>query len=75
MNGSDYPLPGVFPLFSVDAIVERGWLDERVGTHLKQVRQGNPMLFDFLLKRHLRIDGHSFSNATFESARVFRRVQ
>ncbi|MBP6529606.1 MAG: hypothetical protein KA260_05750 [Burkholderiales bacterium] len=74
VNGSDYPLPGVFPLFSVDAIVERGWLDESVGTHLKQVRQGNPMLFDFLLKRHLRIDGQSFSNATFESARVFRRA-
>lgn len=74
VNGSDYPLPGVFPLFSVDAMVERGWLDESVGTHLKQVRQGNPMLFDFLLKRHLRIDGQSFSNATFESARVFRRA-
>ncbi|MEQ1595810.1 MAG: amidohydrolase family protein [Casimicrobium sp.] len=75
VNGSDYPLPGVFPLFSVDAIVERGWLDASVGAHIKQVRQGNPMLFDFLLKRHLRVDGQSFSNATFESARVFRRAR
>ena len=74
VNGSDYLLPGVFPLFSVDAIVERGWLDASVGAHLKQVRQGNPMLFDFLLKRHLRIEGRQFAADTFESARVFRRA-
>jgi len=74
VNGSDYPLPGVFPLFSVDAVVERGWLDANVGAHIKQVRHGNPILFDFLLKRHLRIDGLRFANATFESARVFRHA-
>ena len=42
-NGSDYPLPGVFPLFSVDAFVERKWLRPEVGEHLKQVRGANPL--------------------------------
>lgn len=74
LNGSDYPLPGVFPLISVDAIVEAGWLKAEVGRHLKAVRQANPILFDFLLKRHLQIDGAKFSDAAFETARVFRRA-
>ena len=74
LNGSDYPLPGVFPLFSVDAIASRGWLTPDVAVHLKEVRHGNPLLFDFLLKRHLRIDGISFGRDVFETARVFRRT-
>ena len=73
LNGSDYPLPGVFPLFSVDAFVERKWLRSEVGEHLKRVRGANPLLFDFLLKRHLRIDGIKFGRDVFETARVFRR--
>ena len=74
LNGSDYPLPGVFPLFSVDAFVEKNWLKAEIGEHLKQVREGNPLLFDFLLKRHLRIDGLKFGHDVFETARVFRRA-
>lgn len=74
LNGSDYPLPGVFPLFSVDAFVEKDWLKADVGQHLKQVREGNPLLFDFLLKRHLQIDGLKFGHDVFETARVFRRA-
>lgn len=74
VNGSDYPLPGVFPLFSVDAFVEKNWLKAEVGQHLKRVREGNPLLFDFLLKRHLQIDGLKFGRETFETARVFRRA-
>ena len=74
LNGSDYPLPGVFPLFSVDGFVEKKWLNAEVGEHLKQVRLGNPLLFDFLLKRHLQIDGLKFGPDVFETARVFRRA-
>ncbi len=74
LNGSDYPLPGVFPLFSVNAFVERKWLGADVGEHLKRVREGNSLLFDFLLKRHLQIDGIKFGRETFETARVFRRA-
>ena len=75
LNGSDYPLPGVFPLFSVDAFVEKDWLRVEVGEHLKKIREGNPLLFDFLLKRHLQIDGLKFGQDVFETARVFRRAK
>jgi mannonate dehydratase len=74
VNGSDYPLPGVFPLFSVNAFVERNWLSMDVGEHLKAVRGANPILFDFLLKRHLSIDGNTFGRDVFETARIFRRT-
>ena len=74
LNGSDYPLPGVFPLFSVNAFVERDWLSAEVGEHLKAVRGANPILFDFLLKRHLSIDGNKFGRDVFETARIFRRT-
>jgi uncharacterized protein len=74
LNGSDYPLPGVFPLFSVNALVEKNWLTFEVGEHLKKVREGNPVLFDFLIKRHLKIDGEKFAREAFETARVFKRT-
>ena len=73
LNGSDYPLPGVFPLFSVDAFVERNWLTVEVGEHLKAIRGANPILFDFILKRHLSIGGQKFGRDVFETARIFRR--
>ena len=28
LNGSDYPLPGVFPIYSVDYLVERGYIEK-----------------------------------------------
>jgi mannonate dehydratase len=30
LNGSDYPLPGIMPLFSIDAFVKAGLLKEEV---------------------------------------------
>ena len=73
VNGSDYPLPGVMPLFSVDALVERGWLGKSEGVFIKSIREYNPLLFDFVLKRTLNINGKRLANRIFESARVFRR--
>ncbi len=73
VNGSDYPLPGVMPLFSVDALVERGWLLRAEGEVIKSIREYNPLMFDFVLKRSLRINGKRLANQIFESARVFRR--
>jgi len=73
LNGSDYPLPGVMPLFSVAELVNRGWLGKDVGDHVRRVREYNPLIFDFLVKRHLRINGSRFDNQVFETARIFRR--
>jgi uncharacterized protein len=73
VNGSDYPLPGVMPLFSVDKLVERGWLPKNEGDVIKSIREYNPLVFDFVLKRSLRIQGKALEKTIFESARVFAK--
>ncbi len=73
LNGSDYPLPGVLPLFNVDKWVDAGLLDKDVAVVLRQVRSYNPLLFDFLLKRSLRWQGEGFGRSVFETRRHFVR--
>lgn len=72
LNGSDYPLPGVMPIFSVDRLVQEGLLREGEAEVLKRVREFNPLLFDFALKRNLVWRGKKFPPAVFETRRVFR---
>ena len=74
LNGSDYPLPGVMPLFSADYLVSLGLLDERAVPTLKAIRAHNPLLFDFVLKRHLRAGGKSLARGVFETRGFFERA-
>ena len=74
LNGSDYPLPGVMPLFSVDYLVSLGLVAERAVPVLKAIRAHNPLLFDFALKRHLRSSGKSFATGVFETRSFFERA-
>jgi len=74
LNGSDYPLPGVMPLFSVDYLVSLGLLAERAAPVLKAIRAHNPLLFDFVLKRNLRSGGKSLARGVFETRGFFERV-
>jgi predicted TIM-barrel fold metal-dependent hydrolase len=71
LNGSDYPLPGVMPLFSLDRLVAQDFVPRHVAEILKRVREHNPLLFDFALKRHLSASGKRFSAAVFETRRFF----
>lgn len=71
LNGSDYPLPGVMPLFSASDMADMGLLDAAAVPWLKEVRAHNPLLFDFALKRLLRLDGRSFPASVFETASFF----
>lgn len=71
INGSDYPLPGVMPLFSLRRLVARDYLIKRHSTVLSEIRRYNPLLFDFALKRSLAKEGRRFAPAVFESRRVF----
>jgi predicted TIM-barrel fold metal-dependent hydrolase len=71
LNGSDYPLPGVIPLFSLDALVAEGVLDRSAVPLLRELRQGNALLFDFVLKRCLSWNGVRFPAATFETRDFF----
>jgi len=71
LNGSDYPLPGVMPLFSVDYLVSLKLVQESAAPVLKEIRAHNPLLFDFVLKRHLRSGGKMLSKNVFETRSFF----
>ena len=70
LNGSDYPLPGVMPVFSTQRLVDLGLLDQSKVEVLKQIRLYNPILYDFVLKRSLRYQGKHLSNSIFETGRI-----
>ena len=53
LHGSDYPLPGVAPLYQLGSLVRPGVLDEKLRNPLEAVRKTNPLMFDFLLKRYV----------------------
>ena len=71
LNGSDYPLPGIMPIFSVDYLVSLGLVQESAKPVLREIREHNPLLFDFVLKRHLRANGKALSASVFETRAFF----
>ncbi|MFN2309562.1 MAG: amidohydrolase family protein [Gammaproteobacteria bacterium] len=73
INGSDYPLPGIVPLVSPGYFAGRGWLSDEQTQLLRVLRRHNPLLFDFLLKRMLRIGGRGFAPEVFMTRRHFER--
>jgi mannonate dehydratase len=72
LNGSDYPLPGVMPIFSVDYLVSLQLVAEKAAPLLREIRAHNPLLFDFVLKRHLRSHGKGFAAAVFQTRGFFQ---
>jgi mannonate dehydratase len=75
LNGSDYPLPGVLPLVALDTFAARGMLAAETVPVLREIRDHNAILFDFVLKRALRspATGQRFPAAVFETRRHFLR--
>jgi mannonate dehydratase len=73
LNGSDYPLPGAMPLYSLDYFAERGFIDRTTAPVLSEIRRYNPLLFDFVLKRHLVAAGKRFAASVFETRPFFTR--
>lgn len=71
LHGSDHPLPGVMPLVSPGRLAQSGLLDERAVEPLRCIREHNPLLFDFVLKRVLRVGARGFSASVFDTARHF----
>ena len=74
VNASDYPLPGVLPLFSMEKLVARGYIDTMQAQVLTEIRRHNVLLFDLVLKRLLQSDGTRLSPIVFHSRRVFDNV-
>jgi mannonate dehydratase len=71
LNGSDYPLPAIMPLFSPRFLAEAGYLAKVAVAPLTQIRRHHPLLFDFVLKRQLEYAGKRLAPAVFETRRFF----
>jgi uncharacterized protein len=64
VNGSDYPLPAVNLLIRTRPLVKQGYINNSEAESLKEIYDYNPLLFDFALKRTLRLPGTSRSFPT-----------
>ena len=73
LNGSDHPLPAIMPLYSPRQLAAAGYLDAAMVEPLTAIRRHHPLLFDFVLKRHLRLAGRRLAPAVFETRRFFER--
>ncbi len=73
LNGSDYPLPGYVPEVSIKRLVNQDFITSTQGRVLGELRQHDPLLFDFVLKRHIAADGTRFAASVFETAGFFNR--
>ncbi len=71
LNGSDYPLPGVMPIYSVDYLVSLKLIAPVAAPVLREIHLHDPVLFDFVLKRHLSSSGKRFAPRVFETRRFF----
>ena len=73
LNGSDYPLPGVLPLFSLNKLAKAGLLESNAVPVLEELQQYNSLLFDFVLKRQLRAGTQKLSDNIFHTRDFFQR--
>ena len=55
VNGSDYPLPAVNVVIWLRPWVRAGLLDPKDVGPLREIYDANPLVFDFALKRRLRV--------------------
>ena len=73
LNGTDYPLPGVLPLTSPKKWAKAGLLDSALVPVLNEIQNYNPLLFDFVLKRHLRAGKQQLPANIFHTRDFFQR--
>lgn len=57
VNGSDYPLPAINIVISTRALGRAGYITRAERTCLNEIYDYNPLLFDFVLKRTLKLPG------------------
>jgi len=74
LNGSDYPIPGIMPLYSIRQLVGLNLLDAHAAGPLSAIRRHNPLLFDFVLKRQLRAGSLRLAPQSFETRAFFVRT-
>jgi predicted TIM-barrel fold metal-dependent hydrolase len=57
INGSDYPLPAINILIRTRPLVRGGYIDADERESLNEIYDYNPLLFDFVLKRTIKVPG------------------
>jgi len=57
VNGSDYPLPAINVLIRTGTLVRQGYITTEQRACLNEIYDYNPLLFDFALKRAIKIPG------------------
>jgi predicted TIM-barrel fold metal-dependent hydrolase len=57
VNGSDYPLPAINLLIRTKPLLRAGYIDAQERASLREIYGFNPLLFDFVLKRCLKLPG------------------
>ncbi|PYS67123.1 MAG: hypothetical protein DMF69_24020, partial [Acidobacteria bacterium] len=57
VNGSDYPLPAVNILIRTSTLAKQGYLTTEERTLLNEIYDYNPLLFDIVVKRTIRLPG------------------
>jgi predicted TIM-barrel fold metal-dependent hydrolase len=57
VNGSDYPLPAINFLIRTSALVKQGYINQDDRGCLNEIYDCNPLLFDFVLKRTIKLPG------------------
>ena len=55
VNGSDYPLPAVNILIRTGTLVKKGYITAAERQSLNEIYDYNPLLFDFVLKRTIKL--------------------
>mgnify|MGYP001201259992 CR=1 FL=1 len=75
LYGSDYPLPAIDPLVSTRLLERDGYLTAEDREMCNRLYRKNPLLFDLVLKRRLRVEHmnatHAFSPTVFQTADFF----
>ena len=71
LNGTDYPLPAILPLISTKQLANMGLLQDEHLSFLQNLRNYNPLMFDFAVKRLLKYNDVSFPAQTFETRPFF----
>ena len=75
LNASDYPLPGILPIYLLKELVRAGLLKADEAEVLHAIRRHNPLLFDFVMKRSLTLHDNKFAASCFETRAFFDRGQ
>lgn len=57
VNGSDYPLPAINILIRTRPLVRKGYITAAERKCLNEIYDYNPLLFDFVLKRTIKLPG------------------